>query len=198
MLVQAEIWTVAHTEEGNAVLVRPIGSDLAVPIFIGQAETQSLLIGLGDVPMPRPLTHDLIIALLNSLNAVLSRIEINDLKDNTFFAKLILGKGNEEIIVDARPSDALALAVRQKCPVYIAESIIDAAGVSIDLVMDISARDDKQNRNGGEIRTPPLSDQESSLLEELERAVEAEDYERAAVIRDILNGKNDSPRDDAQ
>ena len=59
MLVEAEIWTIARTDQGNAVLVRPIGSESAVPIFIGQLEAQSILIGLGNVPMPRPLTHDL-------------------------------------------------------------------------------------------------------------------------------------------
>ena len=63
MLVEAEIWTIARTDQGNAVLVRPIGSESAVPIFIGQLEAQSILIGLGNVPMPRPLTHDLFITL---------------------------------------------------------------------------------------------------------------------------------------
>jgi bifunctional DNase/RNase len=65
MLVEAEIWTIARTEQGNAVLIRPIGSESAVPIFMGQLEAQSILIGLGSVPMPRPLTHDLFIKIFN-------------------------------------------------------------------------------------------------------------------------------------
>jgi bifunctional DNase/RNase len=64
MLVEAEIWTVVRTDKGNAVLVKPIGSERAVPIFIGQLEAQSILIGLGSVPMPRPLSHDLFISVL--------------------------------------------------------------------------------------------------------------------------------------
>ena len=67
MLIEAEIWTVARTDQGNAVLVRPIGSDYAVPIFIGQLEAQSIIIGIGNVPMPRPLTHDLFLNVYNGL-----------------------------------------------------------------------------------------------------------------------------------
>ena len=80
MLVEAEIWTVARTDQGNAVLVRPLGAELAVPIFIGQLETQSILIGMGNVPMPRPLTHDLFLSLLKELEVELDRIEITSLK----------------------------------------------------------------------------------------------------------------------
>ncbi|GAB1483524.1 hypothetical protein MASR2M78_23400 [Treponema sp.] len=86
-LVKAEIWTIARTEQGNAVLIRPIGSEIAVPIFVGQLETQSILIGFGDIIMPRPLTHDLILSITHRLGAELLRIEINDLREGTFHAK---------------------------------------------------------------------------------------------------------------
>ena len=84
MLVPAEVWTVAKAEQGNAVLVRPVGSDMAVPIFIGPAEAQSILIGLGNVNMPRPLTHDLLITVAKKLNATINRIEITELKRELF------------------------------------------------------------------------------------------------------------------
>lgn len=191
-LVKAEIWTVARTEQGNAVLVRPIGSEIAVPIFVGQLETQSILIGFGDVAMPRPLTHDLLLDLIKHLGADLLRIEITDLKDGTFYARLVLLGPNEmegqEFTVDARPSDAIALAVRKKCPVYIAENIVDAAGVSVNLIVDAAAGHMSETGEAGRGQGNKDREAERRALEaELERAVAAEEYERAASIRDLLS-----------
>ena len=134
--VRADIWTIAQTEQGNVVLVRPRESDLAVPIFIGQLETQAILIGLGKVGMPRPLTHDLLLALSGKLGAELIRIEICDLREKTFFAKLILLHDGLELELDARPSDAIALAVRCEAEVFIAESIVEEAGIPVEMVRD--------------------------------------------------------------
>ena len=125
MLLEAEIWTVARTDQGNAVLVRPSGSEVAVPIFIGQLEAQSILIGLGNVPMPRPLTHDLFLSVLEQVHVTVKRVEVTALKNDTFYAQLILEQNGQEIIIDARPSDSISLAVRVKCPVYIEESVVD-------------------------------------------------------------------------
>lgn len=191
-LVKAEIWTVARTEQGNAVLVRPIGSEIAVPIFVGQLETQSILIGFGDVAMPRPLTHDLLLDLIKHLGADLLRIEITDLKDGTFYARLVLlgpnEMGGQEFTVDARPSDAIALAVRKKCPVYIAENIVDAAGVSVNLIVDAAAGHMSETEEAGRGQGNKDREAERRALEaELERAVAAEEYERAASIRDLLS-----------
>lgn len=179
-LVQAEIWTIARTEQGNAVLVRPIGADVAVPIFIGQLETQSILIGFGDVPLPRPLTHDLMLSMLQLLDASLQRVEIHDMRDSTFFARLILRQGEQELMLDARPSDALALAVRRKCPVFIAEQIVDSAGVQIEqLMQNIPAPEPEDS-------TVRVQRERDILKAELELAIEREDYEHAAVLRDRL------------
>src|SRR4030042_5443950 len=133
MLVPAEVWTVAKAEEGNAGLVRPLGLDVAVPLFIAPLEAQAILIGLGNVKMPRPLTHDLFLSVLESLEASINRVEIISLKEGTFFAKLVLDASGSEIAIDARPSDCLALAVRVKCPIYIDESVVDEAGISVQM-----------------------------------------------------------------
>jgi len=188
--VEAEVWTVAQTEQGNVVLVRPKGSDLAVPIFIGQLETQSILIGLGRVEVPRPLTHDLVISLLVSLGASLSRIEINELREGTFFARLVVSREGVESLVDSRPSDAIALAVRAGCPVYIAESVVDEAGISVNLVSDRGPSgmiELDPARTAGP--PPPASGrpgEREKLRSELEEAIAEEDYERAALLRDRL------------
>jgi bifunctional DNase/RNase len=101
---------------------------------MGQLEAQSILIGMGNVPMPRPLTHDLFIQIFEQLKTTIVRIEINSLQNGTFYAKLILKKGKEEITIHCRPSDELGLSVRKKCPIFIDEEIIDEAGVPISSI----------------------------------------------------------------
>jgi uncharacterized protein len=199
-LVEAEIWTVAQTDQGNVVLVRPKGTELAVPIFIGQLETQSILIGLGGVEVPRPLTHDLALSLISALHAELSRIEIHDLREGTFYARLVLRLEGRDIVVDSRPSDAIGLAVRALCPVFIAESVVEEAGISVNLVtgMQVDADAGAQGEEAIGDNLPPdglppgalVSASAESEIEklraELDRAVAEEDYERAATIRDKL------------
>lgn len=177
MLVEAEIWTVARTDQGNAVLVRPLGSEVAVPIFIGQLETQSILIGLGNVPMPRPLTHDLFVTLMSTMGVTLERVEVTNLKEGTFFAQLLLKKSDQQITLDTRPSDALGIAVRTKCPIFISEAVVDEAGIPISSIADQAAGMDE----AAEERS-----MRESLEEELRQAVESENYEEAARIRDRI------------
>ena len=196
--VEADVWTIAQTEQGNVVLIRPRGSDLAVPIIIGQLETQSILIGMGGVEVPRPLTHDLAISLLKALDALLVRIEINDLQEGTFYARLVLMQDTHEILVDARPSDAIGMAVRTGCPVFIAETIVDEAGISVSLVTDAAGSPTLSVGTEGEgdeafeddtalaLEEPPDNSLPSQLREELEEAIALEDYERAAELRDRL------------
>ncbi len=198
MLVPAEVWTVAKAEQGNAVLVRPLGLDVAVPIFIAPLEAQSILIGLGSVKMPRPLTHDLFITVLESLESSVNRVEITALKEGTYYAKLILDSSGSEIAVDARPSDCLALAVRVKCPIYIDEAVVDEAGISVKMVEEKN-RELKQEQGAGETSTEesetptvtevaPLvqEDEMSSLRKLLQAAIDEENYEEAARLRDKI------------
>jgi hypothetical protein len=178
MLVEAEIWTVARTDKGNAVLVKPIGSERAVPIFIGQLEAQSILIGLGNVPMPRPLTHDLFITMMEKLNATIDRVDITELKDGTFYARIVMKQGLKKIVIDSRPSDALGITARIHCPLYIAESIVEEAGIAINLITEEDPKVDVPD---------PREIERNRLEQELQKAVEDEDYEEAARIRDKIN-----------
>jgi bifunctional DNase/RNase len=191
--VQAEVWSVARTDQGNAVLVRPVGSEVAVPIFIGPLETQSIVIGLGGVKVPRPLTHDMILDLLRICGRSVERVEICDLKEGTYFARLVISAGGgEERWIDSRPSDALALAVRVKCPIYISEQVVDEAGVPIDLVARSDGVPERGEASLEDIPAmdgadaDPAASERRALMESLERAVEEEDYERAAILRDRL------------
>jgi hypothetical protein len=197
MLVPAEVWTVAKAEQGNAVLVRPLGLDVAVPIFIAPLEAQSILIGLGSVKMPRPLTHDLFITVLENLESSVNRVEITSLKEGTYFAKLILESAGSEIAVDARPSDCLALAVRVKCPIYIDEAVVDEAGISVKMVeeknrelktLDPSARapDESETPQLPEPAPMPPETEMAGLRKLLDTAIEEENYEEAAKLRDRI------------
>ncbi len=188
MLVEAEIWTVARTDQGNAVLVRPLGAEVAVPIFIGQLETQSILIGMGNVPMPRPLTHDLFVSLMKELHAELERIEITALKEGTFFAKLIMMQDEKKLVIDTRPSDAMGIAVRKKCPIFIADAVVDEAGIPLSSITEQS------EKAGAEEVSPEeaYSSEKTRLEAELEKAVSEENYEEAAKIRDKLKELDDS------
>jgi len=185
-MLHAEIWTIAQTRDGSAVLLRPRHKDIAVPIFVGQLEVQSILIAREGMILPRPLTHDLMLELLDSQNLVLERVEIHDLKDNTFHARLVISGGayapDSPLILDSRPSDAFGLAARRKCPILISSAIVRETGIPLDLFIDSLGENAAVSRND----IPPLEEERRRLLEQLNEAVEQEDYERAAEIRDIL------------
>jgi hypothetical protein len=185
--VEAEIWTVAQTDQGNVVLVKPKGSEFAVPIFIGQLETQSILIGMGGVDVPRPLSHDLFLSVVSSLKAEVTRIEIHDLREGTFYARLVLRAEGRDLVIDARPSDAIGIAVRAVCPVFIAESVIDEAGISVNLVAGLQLGESEARSPGLGLVGPASSEGAIQRLRaELESAVAEENYELAAAIRDKL------------
>jgi uncharacterized protein len=98
----------------------------ALPIWIGVFEAEAISRGLEDVVTLRPMTHDLMKQMLDTFQVSLTRVVINDLKGNTFYANLYLNVEGREMVVDSRPSDAIALAVRVKAPIFIAESVVEA------------------------------------------------------------------------
>ncbi|MDR2551684.1 MAG: bifunctional nuclease family protein [Treponema sp.] len=183
---EAEIWGIAETGDGNIVFIKPLNSEYAVPIFIGRLEAQAILIGFGGAAVPRPLTADLFLSLTREAQCSLVRVEICDLKDNTFHARLVFsrtpGKNQEivreetafargDFVLDARPSDALALAVRCKCPLYVAEPVVKEAGIPAEELIHPGVDRELQKE---------------LLQAELGEAVAVENYEKAAEIRDML------------
>lgn len=183
MLVEAEIWSIARIGQDNAVLIRPVGTEVAVPIYIDQYQTQAILIGLGSVVLPRPLTHDLLISMLSTLDAHIERVEITSLKDRTYFAQIILEHAGEKIIVDSRPSDSIALAVRLKCPIFIAESVVEEAASEISEITGETVADIE---SGAVVTIGEVRSEREVLEEKLKRAIDEENYELAAVLRDRL------------
>ena len=109
------------------VVLKDVGSDAVMPIWVGIFEANAIAIEIEKMATPRPMTHDLTRNLMQHLNGELERIVISELKDETFYAVLWLWQGGEQIAVDARPSDAIALALRADCPIYVAEHVMASA-----------------------------------------------------------------------
>lgn len=186
-LVEAEIWTVAKTDQGNAVLVKPVDGDKAVPIFIGPLEAQNILLGLGEVEIPRPLTHDLLLSLLSTLETKLVRVDIHTLSEGTYYSNLILEHGGQRLEVDARPSDSLALAVRADCPIYIDLDLVEESGVSLEQLRQAAVEVDTEDGDDEPEAEPTARDAERDDLRiRLDQAVAQENYEEAARLRDLL------------
>ena len=109
------------------LLTETEGVGRTLPIFIGAPEATAIAFAIQGVAPPRPMTHDLLKNLIQSMNGQLDRIVITELKDDTFFAVLWLTQDGEPVTVDARPSDAIALALRADCPIYVAEPVLAVA-----------------------------------------------------------------------
>jgi hypothetical protein len=114
------------------VILRDLEGTKALPIWVGIPEANAIALEIEQVPTPRPMTHDLIRNILQGINATVTRIVVNDLKDSTFYATIFLSLQGQEVRIDSRPSDAIAVALRVKAPIYVTLDVIERAG-SIDL-----------------------------------------------------------------
>ncbi|MDD2472174.1 MAG: bifunctional nuclease family protein [Dehalococcoidales bacterium] len=114
------------------VLLRERASKRYLPIFIGQAEARAILIKLKNEAVPRPMTHDLLQNMIDVLGASLDSVIVNSLENDIFFAKIMLNLNGRQYEIDSRPSDALALAIRVDAPIFVDESVLDKAGISLD------------------------------------------------------------------
>jgi hypothetical protein len=109
------------------VVLKDVGSDTVMPIWVGIFEANAIAIEIEKVAAPRPMTHDLTRNLIRDLNAQMDRVVITELRDDTFLAVLWLRQGEETVMIDARPSDAIALALRADCPIFVAEEVMQTA-----------------------------------------------------------------------
>ncbi|HKF45846.1 MAG TPA: bifunctional nuclease family protein [Terracidiphilus sp.] len=112
------------------VVLKDPTSDSVMPIWVGIFEANAIAIELEKLAAPRPMTHDLTRNLIQHLNGRLDRVVITEIRDDTFFAVLWLRQGDDIVMVDARPSDAIALALRSDCPIYVAERVMESARVT--------------------------------------------------------------------
>jgi bifunctional DNase/RNase len=109
------------------IVLKDVASETVMPIWVGIFEANAIALEIEKVAAPRPMTHDLTRNLIRGLKAQLERVVISELKDDTFFAVLWLRQDGEPLVIDARPSDAIALALRSDCPIYVAEEVMQTA-----------------------------------------------------------------------
>ncbi len=151
-----------------------------LPIVVGSSEAQAIALQLEHIAPPRPLTHDLIRNLLDTLDARVEHIVVTELRDNTYFALLGLDLNGEFKNIDARPSDAIALALRAEAPIYVEDSVMQQAGIA----ENIHTPRVKENFEVPSYTAP--EDVLEKLNLDLLRAVQEERYEEAAKIRDEI------------
>ncbi len=116
---------ISETNDHQIIILKEKDGQRSFPIVIGLHEAWAIDRAVKEIPTPRPLTHDLLYNVITGLSAGLSQIIINDLKNNTFYAKLILQRNGESVEIDSRPSDAIALAMQKNTPIFVEEKVLD-------------------------------------------------------------------------
>ena len=190
-MIPVKVEQVFLSNVGFVVLLKGEQDERSLPIFIGPAEAQAIAIHTHQVQIPRPLTHDLLKNLLDYLECRLMRIEICDLKEGTFYARLALEKDGRGMEMDCRPSDAIALAVRCGAPILVHENVMNEAGRVIEAPVEGKPAGEEKTASFAEPKAPrPLSPLDI-LNRQLDKAVKEERYEDAAKLRDEIKGLKD-------
>ncbi|PJZ70085.1 bifunctional nuclease [Leptospira perolatii] len=188
-LIEATIYNISLTNVGFAVFLKAKddSDQRVVPIFIGPLETHSITSVLEGTKPPRPMTHDLMTILLTTLGIQIVKIAIEEIIDNTFYAKITLRKDEELIVLDARPSDSIALALRASAPIFLAKKVIEEAGI-------VMKDDEIPGETIGKEKISQLPKSQLEILQDsLDNALKAEDYETAAKIRDQIRKLLENP-----
>ena len=169
-----------------AILLKEVNGIRRLPIIIGAFEAQAIALEIEGIKPPRPLTHDLLKQVIDSLGATVMEILIDELKENTFYAKILLEVSALTNEIDSRPSDAIALAVRAQVPIYVAESVMQIAA----FVPSEETEKEPLPAEDFEKDEDPLPKskeaQIAALQNKLREALESEEYERAAKLRDDI------------
>ena len=153
----------------RVVILKEKESDRYLPIWIGPAEADAIAVRLQEVAVARPLTHDLLRTIIDSLGATVAYILVNDLANDTFFARIALEVDGKSLEIDSRPSDAIALAVRAQVPIYAEESVLEKAGVRLD-------QEGQPLEKDGTQEIEPTSE------------VKEEELEKLSPFRDLIEG----------
>jgi len=143
----------------RVIILRVKDSDKYLPIWIGPSEADAIALKLQDVSVPRPLTHDLLRSVINTLGATVDHIVVSDLSNDTFFAKIVIQVNGDKVEIDSRPSDALALAVRTQAPIFADDSVVEKAGVQMD--METGSPSSKRMRPAGNVHLEKKSSRAS-------------------------------------
>jgi bifunctional DNase/RNase len=162
--------------QASGVILKELNGDRTLPIIIGEYEAQSIALGLENIKPPRPITHDLTLNIIDNFGAQIERVVVTELKNNTYYAIVQIRRKMKIYEIDSRPSDAIALAVRNDIPIFVAEGVMEKGAYTSEELQEI----EKGKIDSGLSRL-------DQLKKELEEAVEKEEYEKAARLRDEID-----------
>jgi hypothetical protein len=168
-----------------ALILTEVEGMRRLPIIIGSFEAQAIALELENIKPPRPMTHDLLKNMIQGFEGRVKQILVSDLSEGTFYSKIIVERGDQLFEVDARPSDAIALAVRFGCEIYVNERILKEAGIRTDqeIVEQSPKSEAKKDMDTVNVNLSKLE----QLEIDLHTAIETENYEKAAKIRDQIS-----------
>ena len=169
--------TTLYPADAYALVLEEVDGERKIPIIIGHLEAQAIKVMMVKYHAPRPLTHDLFVTFAQQLEAELRMVLIYKAKDGVFYSYLYFEKGGEEIKIDARTSDAIALALRFKCPIYTTEDIMESEHL--------------HDLGEGKFSVPITSVSLQMLEEALQKAIENEEYEQASQLRDEIRKRKE-------
>lgn len=188
--VNLEIVGLTYSESSTGAYVLILGDKLSqrrLPIVIGSAEAESIAVGIEKHRNGRPHTHDLFLRFAKEFGIEIMEVVINRFRDGIYYAMLVCKQGDDLTMIDARPSDAIAIAVRVGCEIYAYETVMDEAGIIMD-DMDKPMDDDKEEHINKVASITSLDRLNLDALEDLlQEAIDNEDYMKAAEIRDEIN-----------
>ena len=192
----------SQTQSGAyALVLTEEDGERRIPIIVGGFEAQSIAIQLEGLKPPRPLTHDLFMNFAKSFHIDLLEVNIYKLEEGVFYSKLLCDNGDQKISIDTRTSDAIALALRFKCPIYTTEEIMERAGIVLEFGTEDEKTSDFSQETTVSDTTPGRGTDTTEefkefttkeLNEMLKEAVGKEDYEKASLIQEELNKRTDS------
>lgn len=201
--IQVDIFGLSLTPSisggGYAIILKEVSGNRRLPIIIGQYEAQSIALELEGIKPPRPLTHDLLKEVIETFGYSVNYIVINELRDSTFYAKIKFDSSSIEEM-DARPSDAIAIALKFSSPIYVNSDIMDEVGFVPDYDEQVLPKNEgefeeseteisSEQIKSKPVETKNLSNKEKKLLQlrnDLDEAITKEDYEKAAQLRDEI------------
>ncbi len=173
----------------NALIMAQVDGPIRIPIVIGNAEAQSIAIRMEGITPPRPLTHDLFVSFTHAFGVTLKEVFIYKFENGIFSSELTFSDGERQVVLDSRTSDAIAIAMRTKAPIYTTRAIMEETG----FVMDVPSADTDTEEKNDEELTDPEPRLENYAIEELERTlaklVDDEQYEKAARVQALINFK---------
>ncbi|NEM99018.1 bifunctional nuclease family protein [Pontibacter burrus] len=197
--IQLEILGLSSSQSQTGSFALVLGErdgNRRLPIIIGMFEAQSIAIQIEKINPNRPLTHDLFKSFAEQVNVSITEVLISDLKEGVFYSKIMCTDGDKEFELDARPSDAIAIGLRFGVPIYTVESVLSEAGI---ILSDLEEEEEETAEDSATVKTSGSGSTTKESLHQtsvdelnkmLNEALEKEDYEKAAKIRDELNKRN--------